>query len=456
MPASLGRRSYISMDLSENFGGTEHLHYDFLGVGAGPANLSLASLLHDHHEISNVFLERRECFGWHDGQQLPDTTLQVSVLKDLVSLADPTSTFSFLSYLHEQGRIYHFINAQFDAVPRQEFRNYMKWVSDKNENVVFGEEVLSVDFDGSFVVRTSKRTVTADNLSIGIGSRPWVPPIVADMLGETQFHICDIVEKARNLGGQRVCVIGGGQSGAEAFLDLISRPKDELPRRVSWVTRRRNYFPIDDSPFTNDFYMPSHSDYFYRLDRAKRAEFNTQQLLSSDGITEATLRDIYQRIYVQRFVNGAKDLVALYPNRDVTHVEAGSDGSWALKVSNSNHPGVVGQIDADVVIWATGFRPARMEFLDPLAHRLDHEGDELRIDEDFAVAWDGPTDRNIFVHNAAVQQRGLADKNLSLLAWRSQRVVDRLRGVRSDEQLASFIEWSAKLGPDDIGTSVFR
>src|SRR6266567_902234 len=104
-------------------------HYNCVGIGVGPANLSLASLLHDQSEVTNLFLEKKDAFGWHDGQQLPGMTLQVSVLKDLVSLADPTNKFSFFAYLHAQGRIYHFINAQFDAVPRQEFRNYMKWAS---------------------------------------------------------------------------------------------------------------------------------------------------------------------------------------------------------------------------------------------------------------------------------------------------------------------------------------
>ena len=31
---------------------------------------------------------------------------------------------------------------------------------------------------------------------------------------------------------------------------------------------------MDDSPFTNDFYMPGYADYFYRLSESKRAELN--------------------------------------------------------------------------------------------------------------------------------------------------------------------------------------
>ena len=62
-----------------------------------------------------------------------------------------------------------------------------------------------------------------------------------------------------------------------------------------------------------------------------------------------------------------------------------------------------------MVIWATGFRPAPLNFLDPIESRLEREGDEYKIDDNFAIQWDGPADRNIFVQNAAREQRGLAD-----------------------------------------------
>jgi lysine N6-hydroxylase len=424
-------------------------HYCCVGIGVGPANLSLASLLYSHREVSNLFIEKNDAFGWHDSQQIPGASLQVSPLKDLVTLADPTNVFSFLSYLHAQGRIYHFINAQFDAVPRQEFRNYLEWASRKNENIVFGEEVLSVDFDETFVIRTSRRTVLADNVSIGVGTRPWVPVYAKGDLGETQFHVSEYVTRANRLEGKRVAVVGGGQSGAEAFLDLISRPDGERPRRVSWISRRGNFFPIDDSPFTNDYYMPCYSDYFYSLDRGAREPLNVLNILTSDGVSEATLRQIYQRIYTLRFIHGSEDHVELYPNRDVTNATRGSSG-WEVTLVSNDQPSAIGHVEVDAIVWATGFRPARMDFLGPIAGRLEREGEEYRIDEDFAVRWDGPPERRIFLLNAARQQRGLADMNLSLIAWRSQRIVDRLRGVRSREQLPSFIEWSTSRQTTEI------
>ncbi|MEW1656735.1 SidA/IucD/PvdA family monooxygenase [Streptomyces sp. NPDC093707] len=423
-------------------------HYGCVGVGVGPANLSLASLLHDHPDLTSLFIEQRDDAGWHDGQQIPGASLQVSLFKDLVTLAEPTNKFSFLSYLHEQGKIYHYFNAQFDAVPRQEFRNYLAWAGEKNENVTFGEQVHSVDFDDVFVIRTSRRTVTADHVAIGIGNRPWVPPFCRPDLGTTQFHVSDFLRRAVGLGGLRVAVVGGGQSGAEAFLDLVSRPDGESPRQVSWISRRANFFPIDDTPFTNDYYMPSFSDHFFAQERKPREAFLTEQLLTSDGISAATLRAIYQRCYTHRFLDDNHELTGLYPGRAVTHVTPGVGGAdWDITLVPADRSGPAEQITADVIVWATGFRPTAPDVLAPLADRLAWEDGELLIDQDFAAHWDGPPRHHLFVQNAARRQRGLADPNLSLVAWRSRRIADRMLGTKTDDQHPSFVTWSPASDP---------
>jgi lysine N6-hydroxylase len=419
-------------------------HYTCVGIGVGPANLALASLMYPHRQLANLFLERRESFGWHDGQQINGASLQVSMLKDLVSLSDPTNEFSFLNYLHATGRAYHYLNAQFDAVPRLEFRNYLQWAARRNPNIEYCRDVESVEFDGVFRVRAAGRTVTADHVAVAVGTRAWVPPDARAHLGDTQFHISEFLPRAEDLRDRRVAVVGGGQSGAEAFLDLISRPPDRLPRRVTWISRRPNYLPIDDSPFTNDFYMPCHSDYFAALDPAARRAFNDRHLLSSDGISEATLREIYQRIYMHRFLNGAPDLVALYPNREVERTDATSTAPWQLTLRHRDHPDARELLEVDTIIWATGFRPAPTGFLAPLESRLEREGDEYRIDQNYAALWDGPAGHCVFIQNGARDQRGLADPNLSLLAFRAQRILARILGASHEHQQSSFIEWSTK------------
>lgn len=420
-------------------------HYRCVGIGAGPANLSLASLLHADLDVPNLFLDRKDGFGWHDGQLVDGATLQVSPLKDLVTLHDPTNPYSFLNYLHEQGRIYHFLNARFDSVPRREYRNYLEWATRRNPNIVFGEAVTAVEFDGTFTLRTSRRTVTADHVVVGVGAEPWVPEFARGLLGDTQFHVADFTGMAGALAGRSVVVIGGGQSGAEAVLDLIARTGSALPRETAWVSRRRNFFPIDDSPFTNEFFMPCHSDYFYNLDADSRAAFNRQHVLASDGISESTARELYQRLYLHRFVDQRDETIGMYPNRDVVDVTREGE-RWLVAVRHRDESDQFEYLEADTIVWATGYRPGSLDFLAPLADRLDREHGEFTVDEDFAVRWDGPPDRSIFLQNAVPRQRGLADPNLSLNSWRAQRIRDRIRGTRSLDQLAAFVEWSTKPG----------
>ncbi len=422
------------------------MHVSCVGVGVGPANLSLACLMLPRAGLSGLFLERRAGFGWHDGQQVPDAGLQVSMFKDLVSLTDPTSPFSFLAYLHDQGRIYHYLNARFDAVPRMEFRNYLAWAAARNPNVVFGEQVEEIDFDGVFRICTNRRQLTADHVSVAVGSQPWTPPAAAPFLTERRvFHISEFTTAAAELAGLRVAIIGGGQSGAEAFLDLINRPPSQLPRRIAWISRRANFLPIDDSPFTNDYYMPDHSDYFASLPLATRQAFNTSHLLTSDGISESTLRQIYQRIYTHHYIHHRPDLTALYPHRNLTTITPNPAGpGYQLTLTHGQHPDTVEHLDTDAIILATGYTPHPMPFLHPLAHRLHQEAGEYQIDPHYAAIWDGPPDHHLFLQNATRTQRGLADPNLSLLAWRSQRILDRLTNTNTTPQHPSFIEWTTK------------
>ena len=55
-----------------------------------------------------------------------------------------------------------------------------------------------------------------------------------------------------------------------------------------------------------------------------------------------------------------------------------------------------------------------MDFLAPLAHRLEREGAASTWStSSYAAQWDGPPDHHVFMQNTARQQRGLADPNLS-------------------------------------------
>ena len=73
---------------------------DIIGIGLGPFNLSLATLLTKQPALKSLFFEQKKEFNWHKSMILPHTTLQVPFMADLVTLIDPTSRYTFLNYLH--------------------------------------------------------------------------------------------------------------------------------------------------------------------------------------------------------------------------------------------------------------------------------------------------------------------------------------------------------------------
>src|SRR5215208_8142900 len=125
--------------------------YDILGVGFGPANLALAICLEEEAEegrrdLKRLFLEIKPRAVWHPGMLLEDSLIQISVLKDLATVRNPRSRFTFLNYLKTQGRLFEFLNLR-DLFPtRIEFNDYLRWVAGELEQRVrYGREVLAVE-----------------------------------------------------------------------------------------------------------------------------------------------------------------------------------------------------------------------------------------------------------------------------------------------------------------------
>ncbi|MGW5781068.1 SidA/IucD/PvdA family monooxygenase [Streptomyces sp. NPDC003863] len=123
-----------------------------VGIGIGPANLGLSALPDPAPRLVTRFFERRKRFTWHDGAMLPGASLQVSPLKDLVTLVDPTSRFSFLNFLAERGRLYRHLIASRSGTSREEFEQYYRWAAALMPQPEFGAGVGEVRLEeGRFV-----------------------------------------------------------------------------------------------------------------------------------------------------------------------------------------------------------------------------------------------------------------------------------------------------------------
>ena len=395
-----------------------------VGVGIGPFNLSLAALLAPTG-FDARFFERSADFQWHPGLLLPEATLQVSYLKDLVTLVDPTSQYSFVAFLRARKRLYRFINRTESRVSRLEFNQYLQWVAEHLANVEFGADVREVRLDGDgFSVQVGDRTLHTRNVVLGTGLVPNIQPWSRPYLGHEVFHSNDFLRHPIDATGRVVAVVGGGQSGAEVVWHLLLDVA-HLPSQLVWISHRANFLPLDESPFTNELFNPAYSDYFFSLTPEQRDILLSEQRLASDGISPVLLQRIYDRLYDLEFLEPAGRHVRLLPGHEVISMQHGSAG---CDLTLRDRWGAPRRVRADVIVLGTGYHYELPEALKPLAGRLTWDRDGFPVRADFSIEWDGPPELRIYAQDAARHMRGVADPNLSLMAWRSAIIANSLLG----------------------------
>lgn len=399
---------------------------DIVAIGAGPSNLSLAALAQPVSDLRIVVLERREAFAWHPGIMLEGVMVGTAPVKDLVTLVDPTNRYSFLNFLVEQGRIYRFLIANWPSVTRREFSQYYTWAADQLESVRFGIRVARIQYDGAtFLVDTSEGTWRARNLVLGTGHVPHIPDFAKPWLCRDVFHSAHFLTEERCLAGRDVLLVGGGQSATEVAYHTLS-DTEKLPRSFTWVTGRGGFLPLDNSPFSNEWFNPQYVRHFQSLARTRRRELLDQHLLASDGAWPPLLLQIYRRLYELDYLDDCPfsyellggvrmvDLSCANPGYEVTLYSPDVDEQRSMR--------------RDVVILATGYRPRIPEFMRPLRQRVFLEDDWYAVSSNFSVRWDGPADHRIFVQNGARLSHGVADSNLSVAAWRSAVIINEVCG----------------------------
>lgn len=417
---------------------------DILGIGVGPFNLSLAALIGAAPELSSLFLDAKPEFVWHPGLLFEDATLQSPQVKDLVTLADPTSRYTFLNYLRCERRLYRYVIADYKAVRRKEFSAYCSWVARSLDNVTFSSPVEEVGLQSDlFAVHCRGRRLLARSLAFGVGRPPNIPDGLAPHLGRTMFHGGEYLQREIP-DGSRVLVIGGGQTGAEIFHDLLTRRR---PRSLTWSSRRHNFVPFDESPFANELYVPGFAKAFLEMSDARKKWFLERQKYSSDAIVQSLLERIYQCLYEMEFLEGGRQHVRLLTDQHLVCVRP-NGSAWTVETSSTHGSHVADEFD--IVILATGYAFRLPQLLAPISGliHLDARGN-LVVNEDFSIRWDGPPALRIFVHNAALHSHGWIDPNFAGMAWRSATMVNALAGreVYDLSEVSTAVDWTTHRSP---------
>ncbi|KRV64066.1 lysine N(6)-hydroxylase/L-ornithine N(5)-oxygenase family protein [Pseudomonas citronellolis] len=410
--------------------------YDVLGIGFGPSNLALAIALQEQAQREGLdyhalFLDKQGDYRWHGNTLVAQSELQISFLKDLVSLRNPTSPYSFVNYLHSQGRLADFINLGTFYPCRMEFNDYLRWVARHfAEQARYGEEVQRVEpvagAHGIDLLKVVSRDAEghenfrlARSIVLSTGGTPRIPQAFASLRGDARvFHHARYLERMAEQPcvrhePMRIAVVGGGQSAAEAFIDL----NDSYPSvQVDMILRAAVLKPADDSPFVNEIFAPDYTDLVFQEPESEREKLIAEYHNTNYSVVDLDLIErIYAIFYRQKVSGQARH--GFLCRRHVEGVRADAAGvHLSLRDSAT---GEVEQKQYDAVILATGYeRNSHRELLAPLQAHLG----DFRVDRDYRLQTDAQLRAPIYLQGFSQASHGLSDTLLSVLPARAEEI----------------------------------
>jgi len=395
-----------------------HIH-DLVGIGVGPFNLGLACLAEPIEDLDAVFLEARDSFSWHPGMLLDDATLQVPFLADLVTLADPTSAYSYLNFLKDVGRLYSFYIRESFFPLRREYDDYCRWVAQRLTSIHWGQPVTRVEHDGEAYLVTSAtgQTWRGRRLVLGTGTSPRLP---FDVDGPALHSADYLARKADLLDTGSITVVGSGQSAAEIYADLLAE-QETHGFDLAWLTRSPRFFPMEYTKLTLEMTSPEWSSYFQALPAPTRARVQAGQQALSKGISSDTINAIFDELYRREALGGVDTTLLTATEVRAAHWD-GERYSLDLHHTEQN---VSGRLTTESLVLATGYRARVPEFLEPIRDRLrfDEQG-RYAASSTFAVS---DTD-DVFVQNGEEHTHGFVAPDLGLGAMRNSVILATVLG----------------------------
>lgn len=408
---------------------------DLLMIGSGPANLSIAVALEEHASTSaidsSIMLEKETCVSWQKGMLFPEAQSQVSFLKDLVTLRDPTSRFSFLNFLHKTGKLEGFINLQTFNPYRREISDYLQWIADNltKTRIRYGSNVTRVQpeltDDGeicAWLVSTEKgEEYRAKKLVFGAGRDINIPEAFKKLGQDRVTHSSNYLTSLEGIDKARVnniAVIGGAQSSVEIYQSCL----EHFPHaRVKMIMRSIGLVNYEGSKFTNTLFSNDHISTFFNVDTTSRAQVLAEMHSTNySGVAPATLDTLYRYHYLQE-LNGC-NRAAIYTQCNIQ--SAHDDGSGTVVTWFDKKQNKTETEKFDLVFLGTGYQNKIPAIFNESMLMMDRTS--LNVNRHYRA--DLPYTGGASLHLQGVNEstHGIADSLLSVLAQRSQEIVNDL------------------------------
>jgi L-ornithine N5-monooxygenase len=412
-----------------------------LAIGAGPANLALAVAIEESgaRELAGdtLVLEQHADVKWQRGTLMPWARSQVSFLKDLVTLRNPRSRFSFLSFLHDRGRLDEFVNLGTFHPYRWEMSDYLQWVANSLERVRirYDARALSIEpttengvITGWTVTLANGDVIRCRDLVVGGGRDAHVPEVFAGLPADKVVHSSQYLNRigdVRKDGPLHAVVVGGAQSAAEIFYALHSDLPDS---QVTMVVRSIGLQNYQTSKFINEAFFPSYVDDFYDTAPEVRAQIlDEMRFANYAGLAPPFLDELYTMLYQQKMLGPQRSSV-----RSMTEVlDARQDGDEIVLDLHDRKTGKVEPVRCDLAVLGTGYDQRMPAMARELAARLGL--DDIAVSRQYRVDIGDAAWGALYLQGVNEKTHGMSDSLISVLAHRSQDIVNDLLARRTAE-----------------------
>lgn len=328
-------------------------------------------------------------------------------MKDLATMRDPTSSYSFLNFLHTQGRLMQYINREEKVPSRREWSAYLAWAAQRMDSYVKYSRTVSdiqpVERNGKVVYLKvlSKNTITGEletvyarNVTTAVGGSANVPDAFKPMYTWSPSRPDDVsrvvhassflpqmerLEKVlqrlqldRPSAPLRLAVIGGGQSSAEMLCYL----RDRFPEAdLDMILRASALVPSDDSPFVNSAaFDPSSVTTFWESSaRARRAQLDEFKRTNYSVVRNDLLSQVYEMVYDQEIdyqdlYMAKKGTVRIMASTRLLDAQQVEDSRIRITTSTTAGDPVNRTDEYDAVFLGTGYQRAASTL--PFFHTL--------------------------------------------------------------------------------------
>ena len=436
--------------------------HDIVGIGIGPFGLGLAALSEPLPDVDAVFLDQRDEFRWHPGMMIEGSTVQVPFLADLVTMADPTSRFSFLQFLKDSGRLYPFYIRESFYPLRAEYDEYCRWVAAQLDTLRWNRTVTSVIRDNDIYTVTAEvadpfgqtleiETYRTRHLVLGVGTDPVLPDALRNLeageagsVGGPVIHTSKYLDHREELlASGSITIVGSGQSAAEIYRDLIDDTEAQGVR-LDWVTRSPRFFPMEYTKLTLEMTSPEYTDHFRGLPDDLREQLGREQRTLYKGISADLVDDIHDTLYRLSRCGRTLHTNLLAESELLAADRDANTGDYVLRFRNTALDKSFDRRSGSVVS-ATGYKSQVPVFLAPL-------GDEIRLDAkgrlDVSRLYTVNDAGTIHVLNGEEHTHGVTAPDLGFGPWRASVVLSHVTG-REPYPIEKTIAFQTFGVPDD-------